>query len=285
MKRTAILASVLCLSLAACKKKEGDSASKPADKPADKPATPAAPPPPFTGKLTIERVMGAKDVVSPNVAWAEGLAKLKAQLGEPTRVKENKYEWAVAEGDDCAYVYVDREPDGAKYGASGEIVGAVMSPMKVGKDGPMMNRKDCLEITGVTAGPPEDPNAAPPPADGSAVTVDAFRTGAIAGRSKWKDQAVKVSGLFASTTKSTSGDKFWVTVGIKGSDTDAGKPVTCSLAENTESPAELKMGDPVELAGKVKIQEWTSMGSGDTTLEAALTECTVTAVKPAKKGK
>jgi len=63
----------------------------------------------------------------------------------------------------------------------------------------------CLEITGVTPGPPEDPNAAPPPADGSAVTADVFRTTSLAGRSKWKDQKVAVSGVFGGASTSTAG--------------------------------------------------------------------------------
>ena len=90
MKRTAILASVLVLSLAACKKKEGDKPAEPT-KPAE-PAKPAAPPEPFTGKLTIDRLLGAKGLADPLTPFADGLAKLKGQLGEPTRVKDGEYQ-------------------------------------------------------------------------------------------------------------------------------------------------------------------------------------------------
>lgn len=281
MIRTAILASVLALSLAACKKKESDGAAgKPADQPAAKPAAPAPPPPPFTGKLTIERVMASKDTVQPLAPWADGFARLQAALGAPTRVDGDKYEWAVVEGDDCAYTYVSKE-DGAKYQAQGEVVGMTVAPMKVGKDGPLMNRKDCLEITGVTAGPPEDPNAAGPPADGAAVAADAFRTQAIAGRSKWKGQAVKVSGVLASTSTSTSGADSWVTVSLKAGDADEGKTVSCNLAKNAPAPT-ATIGTPVVASGTVEIREMMSMGDGSTTLEAALADCTIEA---AKKGK
>lgn len=281
MKRTALLASVLVLSIVACKKKEGDQA-KPAEpsKPAE-PAKPAAPPPPFTGTLTGERILGAKDLVKPMTPWAEGLATLKGQLGEPTRVKDGKHEWAVVEGDDCTYMFVEKE-DGAKFQMSGEIVGMVMSPMKVAKDGPMMNRKDCLAITGVTAGPPEDPNAAGPPADGTAVTVDAFRTDAIAGRSKWKGQKVAVSGIFAGSTTSTSGADSWTTISVKAKADDAGKPLSCSLPKNTPAPT-VDANAAVTATGTVKINEWTSMGDGATTLEAALDECTLEVAKTAGK--
>lgn len=280
MKRTAILVSVLALSLAACKKKEGDGASgKPTDQPADKPA--AEPPPaPFTGKLTIERVLAAKNVVQPLAPWADGLARMKGALGEPTRVKGESYEWAVVEGDDCAYVTISKE-DGAKYQQTGEVVGMVMSPMKVAKDGPMMNRRDCLDITGVTPGPAEDPNAAGPPADGAAVAADAFRDQAIAGRSKWKEQMVKVSGVLASSSTSTSGADSWVNVGLKAGDADAGKPVSCNFAKNAPAPT-LAIGTPVVASGKVEIKEWTSMGDNSVTLEAALADCTIEAAKKTK---
>jgi|GEM_PF-2301551 len=272
MKRTAILVSVLLVSLAACKKKEGDQPAEPS-----KPVEPAKPAEPFAGKLTIERVMAANNLVDPLTSWTAGLAKLKGQLGEPTRVKDGKYEWAIVEGDDCAYVYVTKE-DGAKYQQTGEVVGQVMSPMKVGKTDLPMNRSQCLEITGVTAGPPEDPNAAGPPTDGTPVTVEAFRPAAIAGRSKWKAQRVAVAGLFVGSTTATSGADTFTTLTIKNAPDDAGKVVGCSLAKNATAPtfeAEAK----VVATGTVKIQEWTSMGSGETTLEATLLDCTLEAAK------
>lgn len=286
MTRTAIFAITTVLSLAACP--QGETGSKSATKgaaptPTPTPAAPEPPPPPFTGKLSVERLLAAKDLAAPLKPWAESLARLEGQLGKPTRTRGNKFEWAVVEGDDCAYLYVEKE-DGAKFKMPGEIVGTTMPPMKVGKDGPSMNRKECLEITGVSAGPPEDPNAAPPPADGSAVAADLFRTAAIAGRSKWKGQAVKVSGVFSGASTSTSGADSWTTVSLKASETDADKPVSCSLEKNAAAPT-FKSGDAVIAAGTVAIREWTSMGGGDPTLEPVLETCTVVAAAPADKAK
>lgn len=275
MKRTAILASVLVLSLAACKKKEGDKPAEPT-KPAE-PAKPAPPPEPFTGKLTIERLLGAKGLVDPLAPFAEGMAKLKGQLGEPTRAKDGKYEWAVMEGDDCAYTYVTKE-DGAKYKQTGEVIGMAMTPMKVGKDGPVGNLAECKEILGLTGGPPEDPNAAGPPTDGTAVGVEAFRTGVIPARSKWKGQKVVVTGLFGGMTTSSSGSDTWITVNLKATPDDAGKPVTCSLPKNSPAPT-FAANDKLDASGTVKVQEWTSMGTGNVTLEAALDECALAKAK------
>ena len=276
MKRTAILASVLVLSLAACKKKEEGASAKPTDQPAV-PTQPAAPPPPFTGKLTVERVLGAKGLVDGLKPWASSLATLKGQLGEPTRVKGDKYEWAIVEGDDCAYLYVTKE-DGAKYQATGEVVGSVMTPMKVGKDGPSGNRSECLEITGVTAGPPEDPNAAPPPSDGTPVAAADFAASAINGRSKWKGQQVSVAGVLGNPSTSTSGTDSWTTVAVKITADDTGKPVACSLTKNAPTPT-LAAGTNVIVTGTVKISEWTAMSSGETKLEASLSDCTIAAAK------
>ena len=273
MKRTVILLS-LVVPLAACQ--QGDTSPKTAPTATKTAATPEPPPPPFTGKLTIERLLAAK--AEPLKPWADSLARLEGQLGKPTRTAGNKFEWAVVEGDDCAYTYVEKE-DGAKFNMQGEIVGTTMPPMKVGKDGPMMNRKECLEVTGVTAGPPEDPNAVPPPADGGVVTAEVFRSNAILGRSKWKDKAVKVSGLLGTVSTSTAGSDSFVTVFLKTSEADADKSVTCSYEQNAAAPT-FKTGDAVIASGTVAIREWMS-GSG-TTLEAVLEKCTVAAA-PADK--
>src|SRR5690349_23391286 len=74
----------------------------------------SAPPKPYAGALTSERILGAEKLVEPYDDWDKGLAKLKAQLGEPTRVKEARYQWAVADADTCTYFEVEQE-DRAKY--------------------------------------------------------------------------------------------------------------------------------------------------------------------------
>lgn len=277
MKHALVLAACVAAAALGCgKKKSDDAPAKPT--PEAKPAEPPPPPPPpapYTGKLTVERVMGLDAAIGspPPLALADALARAKGQAGEPTLNADGKIGWAVVEGDVCAYAYIS---------ASGDQVGGVTKAMKLGKDELPGNRAECLKMAGVEAGPPEDPNAAPPPADGSAVTVDVFRTAALAGRSKWKGQAVKVDGTVAGVSTSTAGDKSWTTVTLKAGDDDAGKPVSCALAENATT--ETKLGDHAVAAGTVKIQEWTSMGSGETTLEPALEGCTVEAA-PKGKGK
>jgi hypothetical protein len=148
---------------------------------------------PFTGKLTADRIMQARDQVKPFDPWDAGFAKLQALLGPPTRVEGTKHTWSVVEGDSCAYFSVTRD-NGADYKMEGIIVGTVQSPMQTTKGaGPIMNHGECLKAAGVQVGPPEDPNAAGPPADGSPVPLATFRTSVIPGRSKWKDKTVKVA--------------------------------------------------------------------------------------------
>ncbi len=239
-----------------------------------------APPKPFTGALTADRIMAADNLVQPFDNWDKGLAKLEAQLGKPTRVEDSKYQWAVADGDTCTYVEVEQE-DRAKYnkGEKGMMVGAVQSPMTVTKkDGPIMNWRDCLEITGVSAGPPEDPNAPAPPTDGSVVPFDTFMDVAVKGRSKWKDKVVKVSGKYSGTSTATSGDQKFVTVSLRG-DSDAGdRSLSCSLSAGAAEPT-ATLGDAMTVEGTVKISEWMTMG-GDAGLEAGLESCSVVTAAP-----
>jgi hypothetical protein len=234
-----------------------------------------AAPAPATGPLTIERIMAAKGVVSPLDPWDRGLAKLEATLGKPTRVVDDEHQWAVVEGDTCAYLTVSRE-DGAPYQQPGPVVGMVMSPMTVEKDGPMMNRRDCLAITGVAAGPPEDPDAPSPPEDGSAVPVADFRDAAVKARSRWKGKAVTVAGVLTGTSTSTSGADSWVTVKLKAATDEAGDAVSCSLPKNAEAPA-VAPGQAVLARGTVDIAEWMSAGDDSSRLEARLSECTIEA--------
>lgn len=249
----------LGLGLAGCKKK------------ADKKLVP------FEGALTGARIMASKDLVKPFDKWERGLAKLEAQLGKPTRVKDDDYAWAVVEGDSCTYVEVSME-DGAKYNKKGPMVGAVQSPMQVTKkDGPVMNWRDCLAITGVTAGPPEDPNAPAPPSDGSVVELATLKDVAIRGRSKWKGARIKVRGQYAGTTTSTSGSQSFVSVSLRvnADDKDA---VGCSLAEGQAAPS-ATTGDDMELECVVAIDEWMTMG-GDASLKVSLDKCEVQRAQP-----
>ncbi|MBK9030516.1 MAG: hypothetical protein IPL61_04115 [Myxococcales bacterium] len=276
MKHALVFAMIVAVAAGCGKKKDGDAAAKPTE--ATKPTAPPPPPPPFTGALTIERVMGLDAALGspPPLALADALARAKGQAGEPTKIDGDRIGWAVVEGDDCAYAYI------TKSGA--DQVGGVTKAQKVAKGELPGNRKECLIMAGVDVVPPEDPAAAGPPTDGTAVTVDVFRSTAVAGRSKWKDQVVAVRGLVAGSSTSTSNGDSWTTVSLKASADDADKTVSCMGPKN--GPASTAtLGDEVIATGAVKINEWTSMGSGDTTLEAALTECAIAAAPAGKKSK
>lgn len=273
MKHALVFVMIVAAAAGCGKKKDGEA--KPAEP--TTPAPPPPPPPPFTGALTIDRVMGLDAAIGspPPLALADALARAKAQAGEPTKIDGDRIGWAVVDGDVCAYAYITR---------SGDQVSMVAKAQKLGKDELPGNRKECLTLAGVEVVPPEDPAAAGPPTDGSAVATDVFRATVVPARSKWKGQVVKVHGLVAGNSTSTSGSDSWTTVSLKASADDAGKTVSCMGPKNAP-PATVKLGDPVIATGTVKISEWTSMGSGETTLEAGLDECTVAAAPPAKGGK
>lgn len=130
MKRTS-LCLFFAVACAACGSDKSASGSASAN---------AAPPPPYTGPLDAERILSVKDAVKPFDKWDDAMAKLKSKVGEPTFVKDKKYQWAFSDAKDgsCAYFYVDQQADGT--------VGTVMTPMKVAKDGPEMNMKQCQDI-------------------------------------------------------------------------------------------------------------------------------------------
>lgn len=265
-----IVASVLACACACGGKKEEKSKET-------GPQVPAAPAAPFTGALTAERVLGARDLVKPFDPWDEGFARLQAQVGAPTRVEGTRHVWAVVEGDACAHFYVTKD-DGADYKVEGTIVGTVQQPVRTTKGGTEGDHNACLKAAGVSVGPPEDPAAAGPPADGSAVALAELRKVVIPGRSKWKDQRVKVSAVLGGISTATSGSDSYVTASLKAGDDDAEKPLRCSLTKNQTAPADLKPGAAVIAEGKVEIQEWTK--GGDVTLEAALSDCTLAAAGP-----
>jgi hypothetical protein len=250
------------------------------------PSTPTASLEPFTGKLTSERILGSKNLVKPLDSWDRAEKKLVAKLGKPTRINENMYEWAVAEGDSCTYVQIEKQ---AGEGSEGATVGMVMTPEKYEKDGPIMNYRECLAITGVTAGPKEDPNAEGPPTDGKPVPMETFMDLAVKGRSKWKGQRVKVQAAFSNITTSSmkSGD---TTVTSSSASLviskDKTQPVLACALRKGQEPASEQQYTPVIAEGTVRIDEWTK-GSGEASLVAALEDCTLTfasVMEPAPKG-
>jgi hypothetical protein len=257
--RHIVCAFVMVLPLAACKKKAENLD-------------------PYTGALTGERILGAKDLVKPFDVWDHGLAKLQHQLGKPTRILDKKYGWAVIEGDKCTYVYVEQE-EKSKYSKDakpGELmVGAVLDPMAIEKSGAMMNYGECLKIAGKEVGPPEDPNAPAPPTDGSAVTLERLRDLGIKGRTKWKDQRVKVEALFSNSTTASAGSVSTTTLSRVAKQGDADS-TGCVLVAGQPTPGAMQY-TPITVEGKVTISEWMS-GGGESKLSIALEDCKVVAL-------
>ncbi|MBZ0231668.1 MAG: hypothetical protein K8M05_04910 [Deltaproteobacteria bacterium] len=271
MKHLALVLLACAAAGAGCKKKSNESGgtgtgtgtgtAKPAE--------------PFTGALTIDRVLGARDLVKPFDPWDEGFARLQALVGAPTKVEGARHTWAIVEGDGCAWFYVTRD-NGADYKMEGIIVGTVQAPTKTAKgDG---GHNDCLKAAGVNLGPPEDPNAAGPPADGSAAPLADVRANVIPGRSKWKDQKVSVAAVLGGVSTTTSGTDKFVTVNLTAGPDDKEEPLACALEKNAPAP-DIKQGTNVVATGTMQIQEWTSMGSGEVTLKPSLTSCTLAPAK------
>lgn len=217
---------------------------------------PAPPPvkPPFAGPVTIDRIMNSKDLAQVFDPWDQALAKLKGELGEPQRVKGGSHQWAAVEGEDCAYIGFDRG-DGAKYNKQGEIVVGAEHPQRVGKDGALMNRAECMEIAG-KAGTPEDPAAAGPPADGTPVPTAFFTANALGGRSKWVGKRVKVTG----EANSAGGLRLGL-----------GDDVACDGKADADATL---IGKTVTVEGTVKLETLVT-GGGDVSQRAVLADCVV----------
>jgi hypothetical protein len=245
MKRLVwVMVLALAAPLAGCKKDTPASDGKKDDKKAtDKDKKPPAPPAPYTGPLTGDRIMGAKSLVQPLQPWADANAALEGQMGKATFVKGKWYSWGVVEGDTCTYFKVEKQDDGN--------VGAVQSPMKVEKDGPEMNRSECLEAAGQKKddAAAEDPNAPGPPTDGKAVTVAELRDGIAKAKSKWLKQSVKVTGVYVGTTKAKSGDEENVMVSVSGAKGDIQATVGCQLSDPKTAPEKMMQWSPITVEG------------------------------------
>ncbi len=279
MQHTALLAIGLAALSGGCKKKSDDAAGSAASAGSGTAAGPGARLEPFTGKLTVDRVMGARDLVRPFDPWDDGFAKLQALVGKPTKIEGPRHTWAIVEGDACAHFYVTRD-NGADYKMEGIIVGTVQSPAQSTTDGATGNHAECLKAAGVDLGPPEDPAALGPPAAGTAIDLAGVRSAVIPGRSKWKDHKVKVAATLGAVSTSTSGQDTYVTVNLTAGADDTAEPLSCSFEKNAAAP-DLAPGTAVIASGTMKIQEWTSMGTGVVTLKPGLSDCTIAAA-PAK---
>jgi hypothetical protein len=228
-----------------------------------------APPAPFTGALTGDRLMGSKGLARPFDKWDDAQAKLEGQMGKETLAKGDKHMWGVSQGDDCWYVVVEKQKDGT--------VGMVQDPMKVSKGGAIMNWDECLTAAGVRKEAAEDPNAPGPPVDGKPIALAALRDGATKARSKWTGAKLNVSALYLNATTSTSGDKTYKTLSLVATkDGDAYKhTVGCSLADPNAALPKMMQYDPVTVTGTVKVDEMMNM-AGDRSLSVSLSDCAVT---------
>ncbi len=226
-----------------------------------------APKPPFTGTLTGERIMGSSELVHPFEPWASAGPKLEAQMGKATLVKGTKYTWGAAQGDDCWYVYVEKQADGN--------VGAVMDPMKVSKGGPLMNWDDCLTAAGVRKDPVEDPNAKGPPTNGTPVTVLALLEGATKARSKWDKAPITVTGLYMNVTNMTSNGVASSNVTITAAKSDLKNTIGCSLSDPTTSPTKMTQYTPITVSGTVRVSDMIT-GAGERTTGVGLDACSLT---------
>ena len=225
-----------------------------------------APPAPFTGALTGDRVMGAKGLVHPFDKWDDAQAKLEGQMGKETLAKDAKHMWGVSQGDDCFYAIVEKQKDGT--------VGMVQDPMKVSKGGPIMNWDECLTAAGVRKEAVEDPNAPGPPVDGKPIALARVIDGATKARSKWTGAKLNVAALYGSTSTSTSGDKTYVTLSLVATKGDFKNSVSCSLADPKAALPKLTQYDPIIVTGTVKVNDMISM-AGTRSVSVDLSDCSV----------
>ena len=213
-----------------------------------------APPKPFEGPLTVAKVMAAEKTVKMFQAWDEAFAKLQGAVGPPTKVDGAKHYWAAMEGDDCAYFYVENENN---------KVGTIQSPMTVGKDGPIMNRAECLKLVG--KGPAaEDPNAPGPRDGGPAYEVADVATQAVAARSKWTGKQIWITGNVTQMMGDEALLRDRVNEDVK---------LPCKLDAGA-TPPPMKQ---VVMQATVGIREFVR-GTGEPGMDAELTKCSVVAL-------
>lgn len=147
---------------------------------------------PFTVPLTTDRINASLNKAKPFDPWDAGKMRLEQFLGAPTKVEGKRVTWAVVVGDACTYTYIEKD-DRSKYfaGQSGEMVGAYREPYTSTRADP---QEDCFEAAGSPVFP-DDPKAAPPPADGAATTVATVLDHAPRAPSLWEGKRVTIDGL------------------------------------------------------------------------------------------
>jgi len=108
----------------------------------------AAPPKPFTGKLTIDRLKSLTMQSVPVCAgsWDEDFAKVQARVGVPTKIEGNNYYWAVKEGDRCAIVSVERGECPPSWNKPGARLVSATDPMETTATSTTGNHDKCVRI-------------------------------------------------------------------------------------------------------------------------------------------
>jgi hypothetical protein len=245
----------------------------------DKSASAEQAEPPFTGPLTVARLMKAEGKADIPDDWSAAHEKLERFLGKPTGKKGDRIGWGVIEGDSCAYLYM-----GPAERPSSERISVFMSPAKVTRTEAIMTYAECTAFAGKEVGPPEDPKAVAPPTDGSSVALRTYIDNAIIGRSKWDKQRVKLSALANGINVSTANnDPSTETITVNMvADKAAATTISCTLVKGTPKPELPGAFEPLIAEGTVTISTWVN-GVGDTGYSADLKDCTVTFLGKTKK--
>ncbi len=106
-----------------------------------------SPPAPFVGPLTVEQVMGAKNVVAVCAdTWDVALATLQARLGPPTKVDGGKFTWAARDTTRCALVRFDRGECPPEWNKPGMRVNLSTDPFMTTADSTEGDHKGCVAL-------------------------------------------------------------------------------------------------------------------------------------------
>lgn len=260
--------ALACLAKVAC--------SGPSQKAGASSSASARTPPPFTGTVTIERLLAAQGLAAPGERWGPALAKLEAQVGKPARVREDGTRvWVAIEPSRCALLEVARTEE--------DLVGLVLPAAVTERAGDAEAYRSCMAAAGVDLGPPEDGNAAGPPTGGSVVPLEMFVDLAVKARSKWKGKRVRVLGalLDISSTSMSAGDhKVASESATLAPSAEKRKPaVACALRR--EERAGVAAPSMVVAEGVVELREATDGSFG---YEPALSDCVLAPADPALTG-
>lgn len=223
---------------------------------------------PGATKLTLAQIMAVK--IPPNNAgpWKYSYDQIERLLGEPTHLAGGKYGWGAMDGTSCGFIYLYKSK-----GQFGDVVVRYNPPTRVEK-GSGWEYAECTTAAGVPPGPPEDPNALAPPADGSPVPVSTFMANVIIGRSKWDKQKVTLvgKGMGSSTTSTPANPELYsVKVLLTGDDTKAGG-LYCTLAKGVREPDPSATSGSIIATGTVQIRELV-LPTGERILVAGLVDC------------